>query len=267
MCSQAGVLGATGGLGSVVVHRLLDDAGNPTSKISSVKAFVRDPERAKSSLPCDSSALSLTKLPPVDDVVGLREAFRGVSYLVVCVGTTAFPTRAWRNGNTPSAIDDFAVSQWMKALDAQAIRRIVYVSSIGVLRRLSFPYFILNAYGVLDAKLKGESHVVEAARRLSCAYAILRPGRLVGAPHTNIGALRKAVNLGELNVRCEKGDCVNGSVSRATTAAITAISLVWDTSKNLDICFVNTKGEAPSQERLEEKVRACEVVATRNVDL
>lgn len=243
-----------------MVQRLLKDSHKPNSQISTVKAFVRDPERAKSSLPRDDASLIVSQLPAVDDLDGLREAFRGVSHLVICVGTTAFPTRAWRNGNTPSAIDDFAVSQWMKALDAETIRRIVYVSSVGVLRKFSFPYFILNAYGVLDAKLKGESHVLEAARRFSCAYAILRPGRLVGAPHTNIGALRAAANLKQLNVRCKKGDCVNGSVSRAAAATLTVLSLAWDTSKNLDVCFENTRGEAPSWEQLEEQLSACEVV-------
>ncbi|KAI0560508.1 nad-dependent epimerase dehydratase [Gracilaria domingensis] len=259
IASQAGVVGATGGLGKAIVKRLLDSTRLSSSTVTSVNAFVRDPQKANKFLPSNEPALVITKLPASEDIESLRNAFCGVSYMIVCVGTTAFPTKDWRNGNTPSAIDDVAVSQWLKALDERCIRRIVYVSSIGVARKSSFPYFILNAFGVLDAKQKGESHVLDAARRLSCAYAILRPGRLVGGPHTNVGALRAEPNPSKLNIQIEMGDCVNGEISRSATAEIAAISAVWDDTKDLDMCFVNTAGEAPNAEQLREKMKTCEL--------
>ncbi|CAN8068408.1 unnamed protein product [Agarophyton chilense] len=259
LASQAGVLGATGGLGRIIVERLLDGIRSSSSPVTSVNAFARDPLKAAKFLPSNDPTLLITKLPSSEDSQSLRNAFRGISYMIVCVGTTAFPTKAWRNGNTPTAIDDISVSRWMGALDKQSIRRIVYVSSIGVGRKSSFPFFILNSFGVLDAKRRGESHVVEAAHRLSCSYAILRPGRLVGGPNTNVGTLELKPDLRKQSVKFAVGDCVNGDMSRFATAEIAAIATTWDTAKDLDMCFVHTEGEALSQEQLKEKMKDCEV--------
>ena len=50
----------------------------------------------------------------------------GASGIVISVGTTAFPTKKWKDGNNPRAIDDEAVARIASvAADIPTLRRIV----------------------------------------------------------------------------------------------------------------------------------------------
>jgi hypothetical protein len=104
------------------------------------------------------------------------------------------------------------------------------MSSIGVKRRKSFPFFILNAAGVLDAKVGSIDFVIplhqavsvmftlpfchrtqavgEGALVAACegaganegwlgSYSIVRPGQLIGGPYTN------NYYLGTVGHRCQ----------------------------------------------------------------
>lgn len=120
----------------------------------------------------------------------LRAALLNASGVVLSLGTTAFPTKKWKGGNTPNAIDNLAIRRVSNALltEKNIPRKVVLVTSVGVKRTKNFPFFILNLFGVLDAKRSGEEAIQEmaAASGGMLDYAIVRPGRLVGGPYTNL---------------------------------------------------------------------------------
>lgn len=120
----------------------------------------------------------------------LRSSVREASGVVLTVGTTAFPTKKWNGGNTPNAIDNLAVRRVCDALIKERKNpiKVVLVTSVGVERTQAFPFLILNLFGVLDAKRSGEEAVKEMAATSggTLDYAIIRPGRLVGGPYTNL---------------------------------------------------------------------------------
>jgi uncharacterized protein YbjT (DUF2867 family) len=126
---------------------------------------------------------------------------KDVSAVVISVGTTAFPTTKWAGGNTPQAIDKDAVQRIAKAAQmSPGMKKIVLVTSVGVERTKEMPFLILNLFGVLDAKKSGEKAVKSAAGEAGFDYAIVRPGRLVGGPYTNLD-LAKLMQIegGEFN--------------------------------------------------------------------
>ena len=128
------VIGASGNVGRLAAVRLADIGA------CKVRAVSRDGDRA---------AGFLNELAPEIEVVtadtkdpaSLAEALAGVSGLIVCTGTTAFPTLAWRGGNTPDAVDNLGIvnllEAWKEARAAEggAAKRLVLMSSIGVERR------------------------------------------------------------------------------------------------------------------------------------
>jgi hypothetical protein len=125
------------------------------------------------------------------DRKSLEAALAGVSHVVVCTGTTAFPTKAWLGGNTPKKVDDAGVRNivdaWCASTPRVKRRRLALMSSIGVTRRDSFPFSVLNAAGVLDAKAAGEGYVKARAAKPDDGFefAVVRPGQLFGGPYEN----------------------------------------------------------------------------------
>jgi hypothetical protein len=57
----------------------------------------------------------------------------------------------------------------------------VLVSSIGVERTDQMPFLILNLFGVLKFKRKGEQTLMTSG----LPYTVLRPGRLTDGPYTS----------------------------------------------------------------------------------
>mmetsp|Transcript_57637 Transcript_57637/g.64383 ORF Transcript_57637/g.64383 Transcript_57637/m.64383 type:complete len:414 (-) Transcript_57637:238-1479(-) len=153
----------------------------------------------------------------------LFEPLQSANAIVICTGTTAFPTEAWsRNGekdvtsevlkslwdtkfnvkdtlqnldalglNTPTNIDSkgnrLLIDAWNYAADVPK-KRAILLSSIGVQRRTAMPFPILNACGVLDAKADAEAYLMEQATSTTTEkynYTILRPGQLFGGPYDN----------------------------------------------------------------------------------
>lgn len=200
-----------------------------------------------------SDKLDVVYLPAMQHAESdaLRAALVGAAVLVICSGTTAFPTKAWRGGNTPRAVDDVGVRRLAGAVDGVAIRRIVLLSTVGTSRTQEFPFSMLNLFGVFDAKRAGEWHVRQAALSGGFAYALVRPGRLVGAPHSNIGMLRSEPHPRMRGIRVEPGDCVIGDVSRAAVADVLVLACKWDLNKDLDFCLVHDWGDSPGMSRWE----------------
>ena len=152
----------------------------------------------------------------------LLEPLKTANAIVICTGTTAFPTEAWsRNGekdvssevltalwetkfnvkdtltqldelglNTPNNIDAkgnrLLIDAWDYAAEVPK-KRAILLSSIGVQRRTDMPFPILNACGVLDAKAEAEAYLMTQATNgvNKYNYTILRPGQLFGGPYDN----------------------------------------------------------------------------------
>lgn len=180
-----------------------------------------------------------------DDDIRLREALSVVEKLVITVGTTAFPTRAWRGGNTPWEVDARCVERIVKAVvgNGGVVKKVVLASSIGSLRGGKFPFFVLNLFGVLDAKRFGEKCVIEGSGEGKEGYdwVVARLGRLVGGPYSNVGAWRIG-GVGGKRVRMERGDVLSGDLFRGDAAEVLEVCLREDVG-GVDFGVINLEGE------------------------
>ena len=180
------VFGATGGVGQLISKRLLKEGYN-------VKAITRDPSTAKTFQNLENCKIiqADAKIPNTlnGDVIN-SDVF------IISVGTTAFPTKKWDNGNTPKEACVQTVKSILDSIQTNKIspKAIVLLSSIGVERTNKPPFSILNAFGILDAKLESENLLLERCKALKTVGIVVRPGRLVGAPFTNFD-LAKLFNI------------------------------------------------------------------------
>ena len=254
------VAGATGGVGQLAVAQLVTQG-------YSVRALTRSPDKAKRMF--DNQ---------VEVVVGdirepdtLPRVCADVDYIICATGTTALPSNRWdfqvdlgsnpieqaitwgriyvdedfRNTharNSPEAVDSLGVSHLVAAAPAD-LKRFVFVSSCGVARKDQFPYVILNAYGVLDAKSRGETAIL----RSGLPYTIIRPGQLTDGPYTStdFNTLVKASTGGKLGVVLETGDTLNGQTSRIDVAAACVACLEIAAAENKAFELIN-KGDRPT---------------------
>src|SRR4028118_935199 len=124
--------------------------------------------------------------------------------------------RSAKAKNSPEQVDAQGVSNLLAAAPKE-LKRFVFVSSCGILRKDKFPFSLLNSFGVLDAKQKGE----EAIIRSGLPYTIIRPGRLIDGPYTSydLNTLLKATTGGKLGVVVEIGDTLSGDTSRIDVAS------------------------------------------------
>ena len=178
------VVGGTGGVGQLVTKKL-KNLGDYKVRVTS-----RDEARGREILGDDTVDVVAVDLLS-EDTAALKAAMDGVSALVISIGTTAFPTKKWAGGNTPKAIDDVAVKRIAKsAQETPGMKKVVIVTSVGVERTKEMPFLVLNLFGVLDDKRNGEDAIISAAESGGFDYAIVRPGRLVGGPYTNLDVAR-----------------------------------------------------------------------------
>ena len=124
------IFGGTGGVGQLVTRKLLARA----NKSYKVTVVARNVESAKEVLTTsdenEDGELNFAQLNLVGDNKAtadeLKAAMDGASGIVISVGTTAFPTKKWKDGNNPRAIDDEAVCRIANvAADIPTLRRIV----------------------------------------------------------------------------------------------------------------------------------------------
>mmetsp|Transcript_27433 Transcript_27433/g.82344 ORF Transcript_27433/g.82344 Transcript_27433/m.82344 type:complete len:308 (-) Transcript_27433:25-948(-) len=206
--STVTVIGASGNVGKLVALRL--------SESYKVRGVVRDATRVRSFLP---ESVDLYESDLRKPGASLEAALSGAEGLVICTGTTAFPTKAWsesgRDGvafpvlkaladagfdrraavdllterglNTPQTVDERGTLDIIEAWGAASAsrRRLVLLSSVGVRRRAEMPYPILNACGVLDAKAAAEDAIEADAKAGGYDYTIVRPSQLFGGPYDN----------------------------------------------------------------------------------
>jgi uncharacterized protein YbjT (DUF2867 family) len=230
------VAGATGGVGQLTVAKLLE-------KNFTVRALTRNVSKAEKMFDGKVEIVEGdTRYPDT-----LPKATQDVTHIICCTGTTAFPSLRWSFNffspeNSPQQVD----AQGAKNLVAAApktLHRFVFVSSCGVLRKDSLPFNILNAFGVLDAKQKGEEAIVSSG----LPYTIIRPGRLIDGPYTSydLNTLLKAKTDGKLAVVLGTGDTLTGDTSRIDVAAVCVECLFYPATVGKTFEIVNS-GSRPA---------------------
>lgn len=243
------VIGGTGGVGQLVTKKLRSRPSEYSVRVAS-----RDVARAAETIADDG--VEVVKLNLVGDEkssdLELRDALEGSSAVVISVGTTAFPTKKWANGNTPKAIDEEAVVRLANAAaETDSVRRVVLLTSVGVDRTSEMPFLILNLFGVLDAKKAGEDAIREAGERGAFDYAVVRPGRLVGGPYTNLD-LAKLMQIeggAENGVTVQAGDVLLGDCKRDACAEAVVQCLERAECKNAAFSVVSNDEAALTDEQ------------------
>ena len=254
------VAGATGGVGQLAVANLIT-AGYR------VRALTRSAEKAQTMFAGEVEvAVGDIRQPET-----LSAATDGVTHIICATGTTALPTDRWdfqdmgdnpleqvtnwarvyvdadfrnaRARNTPTAVDAIGVSNLVQTAP-ENLSRFVFVSSCGVARKDEFPYSLLNAFGVLDAKIKGETAIL----RSGLPYTIIRPGQLTDGPYTSsdFNTLVQASTEGKLGIVMATGDTLNGQTSRIDVAAACVACLEIEAAKNKAFEMIS-KGDRPAE--------------------
>ncbi|MEQ8756437.1 MAG: SDR family oxidoreductase [Coleofasciculus sp. G1-WW12-02] len=228
------VAGATGGVGQLTVAKLLEK-GFP------VRVLTRSAEKARTMF---NNRVEIA-IGDIRQPATLPTATQNITHIICCTGTTALPSSKWdfdtmdqaeglgnliewgkiyldtdyrrtHARNSPEQVDAQGVSHLVNAAPKD-LNRFVFISSCGVLRKDKPPFNILNAFGVLDAKEKGESAIINSG----LPYTIIRPARLIDGPYTSydLNTLVKAKTNGKLGVVVGTGDTLEGETSRIDVAA------------------------------------------------
>lgn len=288
------VFGASGNVGKLVALRLSD-----TYKVNGI---VRDASSVESFFEGREDRIQLFEADLLKDLdqissgtcpASLTDALSNANAIVICTGTTAFPTKAWSrkedkevtsdvvgalldskfdvktaiskldsaNLNTPNNVDalgnQLIFSAWNAASKVKK-KRAILLSSIGVQRRDQMPFPILNACGVLDAKAIAEQSLKDESENNGYAFTIIRPGQLFGGPYDNNYYLGTLFQLDKdatnRDVEVGLGDNLLGDTLRSTLAEVTAQICETDSAVNTDFAVVNVKGEIPSTDDIQIKL-------------
>jgi uncharacterized protein YbjT (DUF2867 family) len=242
------VVGATGGVGQLTVAKLL-------AKNYRVRILTRSETKAKR-LFANQVQISVGD---IKDTQSISKAIKSVTDVICCVGTTAFPSSKWqlnlsnpwdylrtylnpkklgeKANNSPLQIDAEGVINLVKNCAQNQIQRFVLVSSCGVLRVNQFPYTILNLFGVLDAKKRGEDYLINS----DIPYTIIRPSRLIDGPFTSydLNTLLQAKTKVEQGVVIDTGDKISGQSSRIDVANACVECLSSEKTKNKAFEIIN----------------------------
>ncbi|OUL36217.1 epimerase [Nostoc sp. T09] len=248
------VAGATGGVGQLVVGELLE-------KGLRVRILTRNPAKAQNMF---NNRVEVA-VGDIRDPATLPAAMENVTHIICCTGTSAFPSSKWdfdpspswiewvqllvdrkhresRAKNSPAKVDAQGVSNLVAAAPPN-LQRFVFVSSCGILRKDQLPWTILNGFGVLDAKEKGEQAIVNSG----LPYTIIRPGRLIDGPYTSydLNTLFKAKTDSKLGVVIGKGDKLLADASRIDVAAACVECLFHPASEKQIFELVNQGTRPP----------------------
>ncbi|MGQ4646846.1 NAD(P)H-binding protein [Lyngbya aestuarii] len=228
------VAGATGGVGQLTVATLLE-------KGYRVRVLTRSAAKVQKMFNNQVEiAIGDIRYPTT-----LPSAMENVDYIICCTGTTAFPSTRWdfetidetqgrgsliewvkiyldsdyrlaKAKNSPQQVDAQGISNLLAAAP-QELKRFVFVSSCGILRKNQPPFSLLNGFGILDAKEQGEAAVINSG----LPYTIIRPARLIDGPYTSydLNTLLKAKTRSKLNVVVGTGDTLVGQTSRIDVAS------------------------------------------------
>ncbi len=254
------VAGATGGVGQLTVAKLLSEGFK-------VRILTRNASKAENMF---AGKVEIA-VGDIREPQTLSTATSNITHIICCTGTSAFPSAKWdfegnlnfieslllfvdpeqakaKAKNSPFEVDAVGVSNLVVAAPKN-LQRFVFVSSCGVERKDQFPYNILNAFGVLDAKQQGEQTIINSG----LPYTIIRPGRLIDGPYTSydLNTLIRAKTGGKLGVVLGAGDKLTGQTSRIDVANACVESIKYsnsegNTSENKTFEIVN-QGQRPSE--------------------
>ncbi|TFJ85913.1 hypothetical protein NSK_002733 [Nannochloropsis salina CCMP1776] len=235
------VIGSTGGCGQLITARLVDEGRYQ------VRAVGRSDAKLRKVLGGESPKLEFAEADS-RDIGSLYGPLSDVDCVIIATGTSAFPSPRWRGGNTPDAVDRKGVQNILKAITSKprkrAVKKVVFLSSVGVLRTKQLPYSILNAFGVLDAKRDSEDLLRQMASTEGFDILIVRPGRLVGGPWTNtdVSTLLKVEEGARKRVVVEQGDSLVGDAARVSVAELVVRALERPEAVGRALCLVNEEG-------------------------
>eukprot|EP00596_Hydrurales_sp_CCMP1899_P002598 CAMPEP_0119049348 /NCGR_PEP_ID=MMETSP1177-20130426/64180_1 /TAXON_ID=2985 /ORGANISM="Ochromonas sp, Strain CCMP1899" /LENGTH=267 /DNA_ID=CAMNT_0007026445 /DNA_START=103 /DNA_END=903 /DNA_ORIENTATION=+ len=240
---RATVFGASGGVGQLICRTLIDTVG-----LESVRAISRNVDSLAAFELLNGCDFIQADALQIDT---LRPALSGSDYIIISVGTTAFPTKKWDNGNNPQTACVKTVETILQSIaeSGEVPKKIVLLSSIGVEKVDEMPFKLLNSFGVLDAKRESEELLFRMSDELGYDAVVVRPGRLVGAPFTNFD-LAKLLNLDQgsnKGIVIDKRDVLAGDCERADVATAIAKILVSNLIEKKNVfSVINKPGEAPS---------------------
>ncbi|XP_075634206.1 uncharacterized protein At5g02240 [Castanea sativa] len=245
------VAGGSGGVGQLVVASLLNR--NIKSRL-----LVRDPEKAISLFgKQDEETLQVIKGDTRNPEDLDPSIFEGVTHVICCTGTTAFPSKRWDGDNTPERVDWEGVRNLVSALPS-SLKRIVLVSSIGVTKFSELPWSIMNLFGVLKFKRMGEDFL----RNSGLPFTIIRPGRLTDGPYTSydLNTLLKATAGQRCAVLIGQGDKLVGEASRIVVAeaCIQALDIEFTEGKAYEINSVEGEGPGSDPQKWQELFKAAQ---------
>lgn len=256
---QVLITGATGGVGQLAVAYALNQGYQ-------VRAITRNIAKA---LPLFNNRVDVVQAD-LRLANTLVPALEGIDAVLCCSGTTAFPSDKWQvdlpaqpleqflawgrifldedyrqrhTQNSPAVADGQGTTNLIEAAQATGVQRFVMVSSLGVERKQQFPFSLLNAYGVLDAKAAAE----QALRSSGLNFTIVRPGRLIDGPYTSydLNTLIQASTDGKQGVVVGHGDRLLGQTSRKDVAAACVECLKVDATVNQTFEIIN-QGPRPA---------------------
>ncbi|XP_027906907.1 uncharacterized protein At2g37660, chloroplastic [Vigna unguiculata] len=233
------VVGGSGGVGQLVVASLLQQ--NIKSRL-----ILRNPEKATELFgEQDKEKLQVFKGDTRNQEDLDPSIFEGVTHVICCTGTTAFPSRRWGDDNTPERVDWVGVKNLVSALPS-SVKRVVLVSSIGVTKFNELPWSIMNLFGVLKYKKMGEDFL----RSSGLPFTIIRPGRLTDGPYTSydLNTLLKATAGQRRAVLVGQGDKLVGEASRIVVAEACVQALDLEVTENQVYEINSVEGEGPGNE-------------------
>ena len=249
------VIGASGGVGQIVAATL-------ASRGARVVAVSRGNRETTTTTTTTTGAEgNVETICGVDcrdiDAVERSGAFgEDVESVVCCLGTTAFPSARWRDAETgaftngPEATDYVSVRNVIETTKKMCprLKRFVMVSSVGVLRTNVMPFIILNAFGVLRQKRRGEEHLENS----TLPYTILRPGRLTDGPYTSydLNTLLRATSGTKRAVQIGGGDDVllPEATSRLVVAEAACAALQIESTVGRAFELGSTEGDGPGSD-------------------
>ncbi|WVZ16537.1 hypothetical protein V8G54_009519 [Vigna mungo] len=247
------VVGGSGGVGQLVVASLIQQ--NIKSRL-----VLRNPEKATELFgEQDKEKLQVHHLLLIKQHILVEvfkgdtrkqedldpSIFEGVTHVICCTGTTAFPSRRWDDDNTPERVDWMGVKNLVSALPS-SVKRVVLVSSIGVTKFNELPWSIMNLFGVLKYKKMGEDFL----RSSGLPFTIIRPGRLTDGPYTSydLNTLLKATAGQRRAVLVGQGDKLVGEASRIVVAEACVQALDLEVTENQVYEINSVEGEGPGNE-------------------
>ena len=248
------IIGATSGVGQTIVQEIMKKEGE-NAKIKAVTRNRKSAEKFKMLEGCNfvqADARDPLSLPP---------ALENTDFLILSIGTTAFPSKKWEEGkNKPKIACLDSVVNILDAVKCMDImkrpKKVILISSIGVERANQLPFSILNSFGVLDYKRESERVLREFSEETGITSIVVRPGRLVGAPFTNndLAALFKTDQGKKRGLEVSRRDDVAGDTERRDVATVVLKVLEMKSSSGTYSVFsvVNKKGDALTESALRE---------------